>query len=240
MRAMPLIQRLIVLACALLVLSACAAPPTPEPTATAPSREASAVLSDVLDAPQRWSGQQIVLVAPVRATSDERVLTMQPRAPAPSRSDEIWLAEPLPAAVLDELDAGIGVIRARGTLSPPGAYGRDQQHTYQFVAQEVTVLQPEPTTIANLARNPQALDRVLLRVRGTLLAQPNDALLVEDVSESGVPTAASRQIKLSRSAIDAAALEALQTSGEVRWGAVEVVGWWQDGTLIPLAIDSDP
>lgn len=225
------------------VLSGCVSGPTPAlPTPTMPPREAIVTLSAMLAEPQRWSGQRLVLVSPIERGEAARVLRMySPTVSAtPSASAQpssaIWLSETLPATITSQLTDEANVVRLRGTLSPPGAYGRDQQFTYQFTAQDVELIQPERTTLANLAENPGALDHILLRLQGTLLVERDSALLVDQVSAGGVPTANGRQLKLTRAAIDEQTIGLLNRSGEVSWGSVEVIGWWQDGALTIFSI----
>lgn len=217
-----------------IAVSGCASQPTPAlPTPTVQLREAVITLPALLAEPQRWSGQQVVLVTPVRSGEAAQVLTLDD---ASNSADAIWLSQPLPESITSQLSNGSGVVRLRGRLSPPGAYGRNQEFSYQFSAQRTDLLQPERTTLANLATNPDALDRILLRLDGTLLVQRDAALLANEVSEGGVPTATARQIKLSRSTIDEQLVAQLNRSGEVRWGMVQVIGWWQDGVLTPFMI----
>ena len=235
------VLRFLVLLALIGLLAACAAqPPAVLQTPTAPSREVVVALPIVLAEPQRWSGKELTLIAPVRVNADERVLTLaltQKAATATASSASgIWLAGPLPDDIRSKLKGNTGVLKLRGELSPPGAYGREQRFPYQFTAASIAVLQSERTTLVNLAENPRALDRILLRVEGTLLAQRDSALLVDQVSEGGVPLAGGHQIKLSREQLEPGFLQSLSRSGDVRWGQVEVVGWWQDGTLTPFEI----
>lgn len=211
-------------------------PALPTPTPLPPTPVLS--ISDLLAEPQRWSGQEIIVVALAGGQGANQVLTasLGNRDPAAVSPDQaIWLEEPLPAEIQSQAQAGDNIVRVRGRLSPPGAYGRDQQFPYQISVDQIDVLAPERTTLANLAQNPQALNQVLLTVEGTLLAQQNSALLTDQVSEGGVPTG-QHQIKLSRTTIDQAVFDKLNTSGEVRWGNVHVVGWWQNATLTPFKI----
>ncbi|MBV9788654.1 MAG: hypothetical protein JOZ51_10800 [Chloroflexi bacterium] len=231
--------RVLMLAVLAVMFAGCASgppPALPTPTALPPTPVLS--ISDVLAEPQRWSGQEIIVVALVGGQGADQVLTAglgnsDPSAVSPEQA--IWLAESLPAELQSQAQAGNNIVRVRGRLSPPGAYGRDQQFPYQLSAAQIEVLMPERTTLANLAQNPQALDKVLLTVEGTLLTQQNSALLTDQVSEGGVPTG-QNQIKLSRTTIDRALFDKLNSSGEVRWGAVQVVGWWQNATLTPFKI----
>lgn len=223
----------------ILALSGCAAAPAPAlPTPTTTPREAVIALPALLAEPQRWSGQSLILVTPVRAGEAGRVLTTRPPADPtapPTAGSAIWLAQPLPEAITSQLPAG-GVARLRGILSPPGAYGPDQRFTYQFSAERAELLTPERTTLVNLAQNPDALDRILLQLEGTLLLEQDSALLVEQVSAGGVPTGSGREIKLPRAAIDEQVIGRLNQSGDVRWGAVQMIGWWQDGSFVPLSV----
>ncbi|HEY0606932.1 MAG TPA: hypothetical protein VGD58_28695 [Herpetosiphonaceae bacterium] len=231
--------RVLMLASLATLFAGCASgppPALPTPTPLPPAPVLS--IGDVLVEPQRWSGQQIVLVAQMGIQAEEQVLV------ASSGSDDlaavqpnqaIWLAEPPAAEIRSQIQAGDNIVKIRGRLSPPGAYGRDQQFPYQISAEQIDVLAPERTTLANLAQNPQALDQILLSVEGTLLAQQNSALLTDEVSEGGVPTG-QHQIKLSPTTIDRAVFDKLNSSGEVRWGKVQVIGWWQDATLTPFKI----
>jgi hypothetical protein len=190
--------------------------------------------------PEQWVGQDITLVAPV-AGNDRRVLSsylivstegVQP----PTDADlTIWLAEPLPITVTRDMDEAGSVLRLRGRLSPPGAYGPDGSLPYQFSAEQAMVTQPETSTVAAVAANPHALDRVLLQIEGILLTTSDGALLTDQITEGGVPTADAQQIKLPD--LPAAQIPAsLRQSGAVRYGHVEVVGWWQDRTLTPFII----
>lgn len=223
-------------------LSACASPPPPTlPTPTATSRQAVVALPMILAEPQRWSGQPLIVIAPPPQDEDGRILQAQPIAmdQAPSTADPssaaLWLAEPLSPAVRQALTASDAALKLEGRLSPPGAYGPEQRFAYQFVASAAAVVQPERTTLLNLAQNPRALDNILLTVEGVLLVQPDAALLVDQVNAGGLPQAGGSQIKLLRSALPPS-IELAQRSGAVQWGSIRIVGWWQDGVLIPLSI----
>lgn len=234
--------RLIILSVVAIMFAACASePPRPLPTPTALPRAAVVPITLVLAEPQRWSGQEITIVGPIALTGEDRVLIAsleEANDPGSVRPDQaIWLEQQPPESIRNEIVNSEGsILKIRGTISPPGAYGRDQQFPYQLSTQTMEVVQPERTTLANLAQNPQALDQILLSVGGTLLAQQSSALLTDQVSEGGVPTGL-HQIKLSRPSIDQSLLQKLKSSGEVRWGEVQVVGWWQDGTLAPFKIE---
>lgn len=222
----------------LLLLCACAGQaPAPLPSSAQPGREETLTLAVLLGEPQRWSGQHITLIAPALLSPSERILTTRLGPTASSNDTSLWLADAPPELVMEQLNDGAGFLKLRGRLSPPGAFGLDQRFTYQFVADELAVLVPERTTVANLADNPRAIDRVLLAVSGTLLLRGESALLVDHVSSGGVPQTAARQIKLPRGAIDAAAVSGFRRSGDVSWGPVRVVGWWQNAGITPFSVE---
>ena len=177
-----------VLVLLLLLLTACAVQrPGPLPLPSATQREETLTLQTLLSEPQRWSGQPITLITPALLSESEQLLTSRPARTSQTARTSIWLADAPSDTVRDQLNNGAGYLKLRGGLSPPGAYGRDQRFTYQFVADEIDVLDPERTTIANLADNPRAMDGVLLAVSGTLLLRGDSALLVDRVSAGAVP-----------------------------------------------------
>lgn len=221
-----------------LLLSACVGQsPTPLPLPSTVQREETLALPALLSEPQRWSGQRITLIAPVLLRDDERILTMQLGQPNPASESALWLAEAPSDAVRRQLDDGAGFLKLRGRLSPPGAFGRDQHYAYQFVADDIGVIEPERTTIAIMADNPLAIDGVLLAITGTLLLRGDSALLVDRVSAGGVPEAEARQIKLPRSAVAENITTAFKRSGGVRWGPVRITGWWQNAAIAPFAVE---
>lgn len=233
-------SRLFALLVLLFLLTACASdPPAPLPSASGAAAPEIQPLNAVLQSPGQWSGRSFTLVSPVRIGENERVLTDNALEEGSTSSDAsgIWLAEPLPDEVRSQLEEGVGIVQLHGQLSPPGAWGRGQQWSYQFTADQARVLQPERTTIVNLALNPQALNRIVLTLDGTLLVRGDTALLVDEVGEGGVPAASASQIKVADDAIDASTTQRLAQSGEVRWGEVRVVGWWQDGVLTPWEVE---
>lgn len=225
-----------------LILVACqSAAPTPPPTPSPARTEITLPITSLIAEPQRWSGQRIRLIAPVLVSDDERLITPLLVSDTQTLDDTqraatIWLAQPLPQSVQDQLDSGAGLLQIGGTLSPPGAYGRDQAFSYQFTSDRAVLIEPERTTLANLAANPRALDRILLRVEGTLLIRQSSALLVDRVTSGGVPERDAREIKLQAQTIPPAIIAQFKQSGDVRWSSVDVIGWWQDGAFTPLSV----
>lgn len=234
------------LLCAILslaMLTGCvgSSPPVIEsPTAT--PRPPTVALPALVAEPQQWSGQEMTLIAPVLLKDDERFLTpvlpydAHERAASQQVDRHIWLAEPLPENIRRQLDDGMGLLRLKGRLSPPGAYGTEQRFPYQFSASEIEVVEPERSTIANLVLNPHALNGMALQLDGILIARSDSALLADTVSEGGVPTAAGSELKLDPAVLPPELLQQLEESGDVRWGPVRVMGWWQDRIFTPLQI----
>lgn len=235
MRLIPPILLFVVLA-----LSACGQRTIPAlPRASAVETSGPVTIEIVLSDPNAWSGRSFILISPVRADETARLLVRRvdgDQVPADG-SDALWLAEPLPNDVRVAVPDGGGILELQGRLSPVGAYGPEQRYPYQFNAEQVVLLKPERSTIANLALNPGALDKILLELAGVLLARPDEALLVDEASAGGVPSADASRIKLDPGDIDESVLAALTRSGDVRWGRVNVVGWWQNGALQPFAIE---
>jgi len=190
--------------------------------------------------PEQLSGRELRLIAVVHK-ADPHVLSPyligageDSTVPDDPRLT-LWLAEALPVTVASGLSDDATVLRLRGRLSPPGAYGANAKYTYQFSADDAAVLRPEQTTIASVAANPHALDAVLVTLNGVLLTAPEGALLLDAVGDGGVPAADARQIKLRDLAPDQIP-DSLRQSGDARYGPVEVVGWWRDQVLTPLII----
>ncbi|MDQ5854639.1 MAG: hypothetical protein M3380_21725 [Chloroflexota bacterium] len=231
------------------LLAACGPQPPPAPleetteeTAETAGPAAVVALPALMQAPEQWSGRQITLIAPLAGGPERRVLGPGFSAEgedAPVAIDDprrsLWLADPLPPAVTSQLVEGANYLKLRGRLSPPGAYGTGERFLYQFSADAASLLTPERTTLTNLAGNRRALDAALLEVEGTLLATSQGALVTTAISAGGVPAPGTRQVKLG-ALPDQRILDALEQSGEVRYGPVTIVGWWQGGLLTPFLV----
>jgi hypothetical protein len=237
-------MRWIVLFFCTFVLAGCAneAQPPVIPTANLATPELPATLSlpALMAAPERYAGRSLTLVAPVATGAGSRVLVPGTNVDGTplgvnDGARSLWLAEPLPEQTTAEFGDGLNFLKLRGELSPPGAYGSDGRFPYQFSADTAALVQPERTTVANLAENPQAIDDVLLEVRCFILATAEGILLVDEVSTGGIPSERARQIKL-HDIPDRQLLNRLQQSGAVRYGEVVVMGWWNDATMTAFEI----
>jgi len=231
----------------LLFLVACGWQPRPGPLQSAAETAVPTKLPPVtltvgalMQRPAQWSGREVRLIAVVHKSNLHLLSPYLIAAGEDSTVPDdtrltLWLAEALPVTVASELNADATVLRLRGRLSPPGAYGAHAEYPYQFSADDAAVLRPEQTTIASVAANPHALDAVLITLNGVLLTAPEGALLLDAVGDGGVPAADARQIKI-RDLAPGQIPDTLQLSGDVRYGPVEVVGWWRDQALTPLII----
>lgn len=220
-------------------------PPAPQQAATA-ATESGALLAlpMLMQAPERWIGLEILVVAALDGP-DGRVLSsaLLPGSNGVTLVDDprtsLWLSEPLPAAMQERLRAGPNYLKLRGRLSPPGAYGTDARYLYQFSVAATSVLQPERAGLARVADNPRAFEGALLEMEGLLLAGAEGTLIVDTASAGGVPAPNARQIKL-RDLIDQQIPADLQQSGAVRFGPVRVTGWWHEGVLTPFLVRARP
>jgi hypothetical protein len=161
--------------------------------------------------------------------------------PTGSERERIWIERPATAGTPGAMPApGQRFVLAvvSGRLEGPGAYGPAGAYRFRIIEPRVTVVTPRETTVAGLLERPEAFAGRAVRVNGALLASPASALLVERLGPGGVPEADARQLKLARPLPLEALPESLQRSpsGDVRFGLVQVEGFWREGALTPLAI----
>lgn len=216
-------------------------PPTPTPLVFTPLGEA---IAGGLPA----SGAEVTTIGYVVVDSQGTWLVdglsfSAERTPRPlSGSDEqIWLSIDGERALRSSLRAAGQVKYAlavvRGRLEGPAAYGPNGRYGYQIGDPRLQPAAIQETTIAALLDNPAAHEGRVLRVVGALVARGESALLVDQLGAGGLPAPASRQVKLRTPLRDAALLEQLKgTDGAVRFGQVQVEGFWRGGVLVPLAI----
>ncbi len=202
-------------------------------------------LPTLLDNPQSFVGRSLVLISPVAVSSGSVQIVsgfhyegqeLRPLKAAPST---VWLSGSIPEGVKTKLASGVGYLKVRGRLGPPGAYGPDTRYPYQFTVTESSILVPDTTTLINLTTNSHALNDVLLNVSGTLLTTKDGAILTEQTGSGGIPRNDARQIKL-HGLLEPQIVQRLASSGDVHYGPVNVVGWWHDGSLAPFVIQSAP
>jgi hypothetical protein len=154
----------------------------------------------------------------------------------------IWLGAEAADALGGALHSAGGVryapVLARGRWEGPGAYGAAGKYRYQLVSARLERLSVQDATVGELIDRPTSYDGRLIRVAGGLLVHEQSALLVDRLGPGGVPAPDARQVKLRAPLADRALLDRLKgpVSGAVRFGQVQVEGFWHAGALAPLSI----
>jgi hypothetical protein len=129
-------------------------------------------------------------------------------------------------------------VLARGRWEGPGAYGAAGKYRYQLVSARLERLSVQDATVGELIDRPTSYDGRLIRVAGGLLVHEQSALLVDRLGPGGVPAPDARQVKLRAPLADRALLDRLKgpAGGAVRYGQVQIEGFWRAGALVPLSI----
>ena len=161
--------------------------------------------------------------------------------PLSDRGAQIWLAidgaSALKGALRSAGDVRYALALARGRLEGPGSYGPGGAYRFRIADPRLDSIAPEETTVADLLDRSAVYEGRIVRIVGELLAQDEAALLVERIGPGGVPDSKARQVKLRAPIRDTSLLERLQgVSGGVRFGRVQVEGFWRNNVLTPLAI----
>jgi hypothetical protein len=161
--------------------------------------------------------------------------------PLSSSEEQIWLAIDAESTLKSALHTAgrvkYALVVARGHLQGPGAYGPNGRYGYQIADPRVQPALLHETTVAALLDSPTAHEGRMIRVVGALLARAESAVLVDRLGDGGLPEPGSRQVKLRTPIRDSALLDRLKgNSGAVRFGQVQVEGFWRGGVLVPLAI----
>jgi branched-subunit amino acid transport protein AzlD len=155
---------------------------------------------------------------------------------------QIWLGPDIEANINTLLrDAGVlrfAPARVHGRLEGPGAYGPSQSYRYRLISPSIEVIAAQETTISDLLDHSASYENRLVRLVGSLITRDNSALLVDQLGAGGLPMPKARQIKLRAPLQDRALLGRLKgvSGGAIRFGPVQVEGFWRDGVLIPISI----
>ncbi|HJZ49538.1 MAG TPA: hypothetical protein VKE41_20315 [Roseiflexaceae bacterium] len=156
--------------------------------------------------------------------------------------DQIWLGADAGATLKDRLRSASGLqfaaAQARGQLEGPGSYGPGGRYHYQIVSPSIELIAARDITIGELLQQPSSYEGQLVRLVGSLLTRDASALLVEQLGAGGLPTPKARQIKLRAPLRDRLLLSHLKgvSGGTIRFGQVQIEGFWHAGVLIPLSI----
>jgi hypothetical protein len=128
-------------------------------------------------------------------------------------------------------------VLVRGRLAGPGAYGAGEKYRYQLVPANLEPLAVLETSVSDLLDQPASYEGRLVRVVGGLLVRERAGLLVDRLGPGGLPEPKARQIKLRAPLGDPALLGRLKgaAGGPVRFGQVQVEGFWRAGALAPIS-----
>ncbi|HMO56252.1 MAG TPA: hypothetical protein PKA05_17250 [Roseiflexaceae bacterium] len=169
-------------------------------------------------------------------------LIANPPQPLTPPEQQIWLETTLPA----EIEAGLyhaGPLRylavvAVEQLEGPGAFGPSNTYRYRMRNPQLSMLPTRETSIVNLLAQPEVYRAGMVRITGNILLHDDAAILVEELGPGGVPTAASREIKLIGATRDTALRRFLQSTagGSISFGLVQVEGIWHDNALIIFSV----
>lgn len=156
--------------------------------------------------------------------------------------DRIWLGQDVAAAIKAQLRTAstflFAPVRLHGRLEGPGAYGQNRSYRYQIATPSIEVITAQETTIGELLDHSASYENRLVRLVGSLIARDSSALLVDQLGSGGLPLPKARQIKLRGPLRDRALLGRLKgvSGGAIRFGQVQLEGFWRAGTLSPLSI----
>lgn len=199
------------------------------PTACAAPDRSAGMLSDgvVLPGEALPADGAVTLVGLVFGRS-QYVLSAGPTA------DGAVLLAPLSAQL--RADAGLAPDTAAAGL-PIEVRGRVSAEPGGLLLTPVTIdaVMPRSTRLAELAglSGPH-----LVQIEADLLAMGGGYLLVSELTEGGVPTAASLQFKLRLTDGAVAGLPPLQAAGAVGIAPVTVLALWRDGLLTGLTVSA--
>ncbi|MEO7911765.1 MAG: hypothetical protein ABIV47_19130 [Roseiflexaceae bacterium] len=230
-----------------LLLSACrnaAAPapnllPTPTPIAFAPLDVL--LTSAVPPQGEVTTGGYLVIDSVGAILVDGLSFTADGKAQLLDNSRQIWLGPNVETSAAQLRAAGalqFAPVRVQGRLEGPGAYGPSRDYRYQIIGPSIEVIATQETTINDLLDHSASYENRLIRLVGNLIAGNSSALLVDQLGAGGLPLPKARQIKLPTPLQDRALLDRLKSvsGGSIRYGRVQVEGFWQAGVLVPLSI----
>lgn len=218
------------------------------PAQPSPSPIAISLPGDLLgrDAPptQQIATVGYLLVDKSGATLVDQ-LTFQPDGtprPLAGGVAPIWLGATGAAAIEGDLRAAgavrYAIVLVRGRVEGPGAYGAGGAYRYQIAAPRIEPIALQETTIAELLDQPATAEGRFVQIVGGLLARETSSLLVDRLGPGGLPEPKARQVKLRAPLRDQELLGRLAgpSGGAVRFGQVQIEGFWRGGTLAPLSI----
>ncbi len=156
--------------------------------------------------------------------------------------NQIWLGASIEINIENQLRAGDAFqfvpVRVQGRLEGTGTYGPSQGYRYQIMSPSIEVIAVQETTIENLLNQSAGYENRLVRLVGNLITGESSALLVDQLGSGGLPMPKARQLKLPSPLQDRALLGRLKgvSGGAIRFGRVQIEGFWRAGVLVPLSI----
>jgi hypothetical protein len=233
---------------AILLLAACSevstppqTPPTPTPLVFLPldvlARDASSTGYEITTV-----GYVVVDASGARLVDGLSFSSGTTPQPLSAPSDQVWLGTDavgqLGGALRTAGDIQYALVVARGRLEGPQAYGAGGAYRYHLSDPRLQPLAPQETTVADLLDNSAAYEGRPVRIAGALLTRDDSTLLVDRLGSGGLPEPGARQLKLRSPLRDKALLERLHgaAGGAVRFGQVQVEGFWRAGVLTPLSL----
>ncbi len=157
-------------------------------------------------------------------------------------AEQIWCGDGSTLAIEGALatTGGVryGVVLATGTLDTAEGYGPAAVYSRQLRNIQVHVVNPTETTIVALRENTGFYNQRVVRIVGWILLSSGSSVLVDTIGQGGVPQPGAVSLKLRYITRDPGLEATLQmtSNGAVRYGQVQIEGYMQAGTLVPLAI----
>lgn len=240
-------ERSILVSLCLAVLVACGRGSPPPGDLASPAQPSLTTLADALRS-QDGSKPLMTLAYVFVDAEGARVLDSVSFSGGPTplpladADEQVWLAPEsivaLDAALATAGEARLVACLISGVLEGPGNFGPGGR--YRFLLRQPTFepLAPLEASIGTLFEQPATYQSRLIRLTGALVVLPDSALLVEQIGADGLPASNARQVKLAKPFRDQWLLEQLRrsTSGTVRYGQVQIEGYWRGQLLTPMAI----
>lgn len=222
------------------LLAACAAPPSPT---TAPPTATAVPFTPIEQLPPGGAvltvGYLLIRDGDALLASSASVAGPEPQ-PLGAPAQLLWCGPAGELRISGALAAAGGaqhaIVYARGAIER-GAFGAGGAYPRRLASPELTVVAPEESSVAGLLAG-EARGGVVRLLGGIVLSGSGSAVLVDRLGAGGVPEPGAKQIKLRLPAEDPALLARLTAApgDSVRYGQVQVEGYWRNGALVALAI----
>ena len=186
-------MRHMLLLCLLGLLIGCGgtpAQPTPPDFNEQAIQSLPAALADI------QTQSSVSVVAPVWLETDQAALVVQlsvlQQPQVLFEAQQVLLnTQPAHDQLLQANQQTYAIVRATGTLSTTTPHPT-------LDVDEIKLIEPITVTLEELLDNPSTYQDQVVSFVGTLIVSENEALLVEEITEGGVPAADARQLKISQ------------------------------------------